>query len=200
MYRWTKVHLNIGSHRKTCLSVPTSRKPCCLSAGSYSLYLQMKPTIWAQSCPWKYTNCTTSLQERHFPAPLRHTKKQQLYWNWKKLSLQCSSLQPPKLLIGPPNDWATAYGSYWKYPHWTKKNSMRCTKICFSIILATAVSGIPTPEICFLPGQFRPTILAKEHYGESLSVCELDTQPSNWEADTLPLGYHRRSETFVANA
>jgi len=29
----------------------------------------------------------------------------------------------------------------------------------------------------------------------SLSVCELDTQPSSWEADTLPLGYRHRNET-----
>ena len=43
-------------------------------------------------------------------------------------------------------------------------------------------------------------ILPKEHHGESLSVCELDTQPSTWEADTLPLGYHRPNESFVANA
>jgi len=71
----------------------------------------------------------------------------------------------------------------------------------FFIISATAISDMPTPEIGFLPGQFRVTILPKEHHGESLSVCELDTEPSNWEADTLPLGYRRRrSEIFVANA
>jgi len=49
----------------------------------------------------------------------------------------------------------------------------------FEIILAMAISGMPTPEICFLPGQFRLTTLPKEHHGESLSVCKLDTQPSN---------------------
>jgi len=70
----------------------------------------------------------------------------------------------------------------------------------FFIILTTAISGMPKPEICFFPGQFRRTILPKEHHGESLSVCELGTQPSNWEADTLPLSYRRRSEIFVANA
>jgi len=43
------------------------------------------------------------LQERHFAAPLRHAEKQQLHWNWEKLSklftsteVQSSSLQPPK--------------------------------------------------------------------------------------------------------
>jgi len=50
----------------------------------------------------------------------------------------------------------------------------------FFIILAKAISGMPTPEICFLPGQLRRMILPKEHHhGESLSVCGLDTQPSN---------------------
>jgi len=62
------------------------------------------------------------------------------------------------------------------------------------------MSGMPTPEICFLPGQFSLTILPKEHHGESLSVCELDTQPSNWESDTVPLRYRRPNESFVANA
>jgi len=139
----------------------TSRKPRCLSADSCSLYLQLKPTIWAQSFPRKYTNCTTPLQGL-FPAPLRHAEKQQLDWNWEKLSLQSSSLQPPKqMLIGPPNDWATAYDSYWKLRHWTSKNSMRCAKKCFFIILAKVISGMPTSEICFLPGQFRLTILPK---------------------------------------
>jgi len=56
------------------------------------------------------------------------------------------------------------------------KNSMRYAKKRF---LVTASSGISAPEICFLPGQLRLTILPKEHHGESLGVCELDTQPSN---------------------
>jgi len=75
-----------------------------------------------------------------------------------------------------------------------------CEETLFCIILATAISDMPTPEICFLPGQFRLTILPKEHYGESVGVCELDTQPSNWEAGALPLGYRRSSEIFVADA
>jgi len=48
--------------------------------------------------PRKCTNCTTPLQECHFPAPLCHAEKQQLYWNREKLSLQSSSLQPPILV------------------------------------------------------------------------------------------------------
>jgi len=44
----------------------------CLSVGSDSLYLQLKPTIRAQSYRRKHTNCTTALQERYFPTQLRH--------------------------------------------------------------------------------------------------------------------------------
>jgi len=75
-----------------------------------------------------------------------------------------------------------------------------CQVMFFSIILATGISGMPAPEICFLQGQFRLKILPKEQHGESLSVCELDTHHSNWEADTQSLGYRRPSEIFVANA
>jgi len=35
------------------------------------------------------------------------------------------------------------------------KNGMRCAKKCFFIILAAVIIGMPTPEICFLPGQLR---------------------------------------------
>jgi len=45
------------------LSVPLNKgdftKP--ILAGSYSLYLQLKLTIWAQSYPRKHINCTTPL-------------------------------------------------------------------------------------------------------------------------------------------
>jgi len=64
-----------------------SRNSRCVSAGFDSLFLQFKPTIWAQSYLWKHTNCTTPLQERRFPTSLRHAEKQPLYWNWAKLSL-----------------------------------------------------------------------------------------------------------------
>jgi len=35
------------------------------------------------------------------------------------------------------------------------------------IILAAAISGMPTPEIRFLPGQLRWMLLHKKHYGDS---------------------------------
>jgi len=52
----------------------TSQKPRYLSARSSSLYLQLNSTIWAQGYARKCTNCTTPLQERHFPAPFRHAE------------------------------------------------------------------------------------------------------------------------------
>jgi len=69
-------------------------------------------------------------------------------------------------------------------------------------MVATAISGMTTPEICFLPGQLRRKILPKERYGDSLSVGEsaAATQPSSWEADTLPLGYRLPSKIFFASA
>jgi len=70
----------------------------------------------------------------------------------------------------------------------------------FFIILATAISGMPTPEICFLPGQLRRTILPKERCGDSLSVGESDTQSSSWEEDTPLLSYRRPSKIFITNA
>jgi len=56
------------------------RNSHCLSAGTDSLYLQFQPTIWALNYPRKRTNCTNPLQERHFPTPLCHAEKEQLYW------------------------------------------------------------------------------------------------------------------------
>jgi len=49
--------------------------------------------------------------------------------------------------------------------------------------LATAISGMLMPEICFLPGQVRRTILSKEHHSDSLSGRGSKAQPSDLEAD-----------------
>ena len=39
------------------------------------------------------------------------------------------------------------------------KNRRRCVKNCsFFVILAMAISGMPTPEICYSPGQLKRTI------------------------------------------
>jgi len=64
--------------------------------------------------------------------------------------------------------------------------------------LATAISGMPTPEVCFLPGQLRWTLLPKERNSDSLSGCGSPNLPI--EADTLLLSYRRPREIFVANA
>ena len=41
--------------------------------------------------------------------------------------------------------------------------------------------------IVLLARRWRWTLLPEERYGNSLSVCGSNTQPSNWEADILPL-------------
>ena len=133
----------------------------------------------------------TKMHQLHDPASrtsfsvtITSCTKQQLYWNWEKLSLQSSSLQPPKLVDRSTQCLGYSLWQLLKISHWTLKNSMRCAKKCFFLLLAAENSGMPAPEICFLPGQFRLTIFPKENHGESLDVCELFTQPSNWEADT----------------
>jgi len=61
------------------------------------------------------------------------------------------------------------------------------TKFFFFFILMAAIRGRPKPVICFLLGQLGWMLLPKERYGDSLSGCGSNTQPSNWEAATLPL-------------
>jgi len=46
----------------------------------------------------------------------------------------------------------------------------------FFTILVTAIGGRPKPELCFLPGRLRLTLLPKERYSNSLSVCGSKTQ------------------------
>ena len=59
-----------------------------LSAGIDSpLFLHFKPTTWALNFPRKLTNRIISNQERRI---------RQFCWNWARLPLQNSSLQPPK--------------------------------------------------------------------------------------------------------
>jgi len=74
-----------------------------------------------------------------------------------------------------------------------------CQEIFFMVV-ATGLSGMPTPGICFIPGQLRWTLLPKERYGDSVSVGESVTQPSNSEVDTTIELYHSPSEVFFANA
>jgi len=58
----------------------------------------------------------------------------------------------------------------------------------------TAINGRPKPEICFLPGRLKWTLLPEERYN-ALSSRGSNTQPSSWEANTLPLYYRRPCET-----
>jgi len=67
----------------------------------------------------------TKIHQLYYPASrtsfsgtITSCRKTAVVLNLRKVVLQSSSLQPLKGLmsIGPPNDWTTAYGSYWKYP------------------------------------------------------------------------------------
>jgi len=61
--------------------------------------------------------------------------------------MRSSLLQAPKFNVDTPSSWL-GY-SWWhllKISHWTTKNSIRCIQKCF-FILATAISGMPMPEI-----------------------------------------------------
>ena len=89
------------------------RNPHCLSVGSDPLYLQVKPTIWAQSYPRKHTNCTTPLQERYFPTPLRHGMQKNSHCIETEQRYLCRVIHFNRqnlMLISPP------HGTYWKYP------------------------------------------------------------------------------------
>jgi len=55
----------------------------------------------------------------------------------------------------------------------------------FYLILEPAIGGRPKPKLCFLPGRLRWTLLPKERYGDSLSGRGSNTQPSNWDVESL---------------
>jgi len=46
------------------------------------------------------------------------------------------------------------------------------------LILVMSSGGRPKPELCFLPGWLRWTLVPKERYGNSLSGHGSNTQPS----------------------
>jgi len=70
----------------------------------------------------------------------------------------------------------------------------------FLFILVTASGGRPKPEFRFLSRQLRSrALLLKDRYGVSLSGRGSKIQPSNWEADILPLSYCR-PHSFASKA
>ena len=75
-----------------------------------SLYLLFKLIIWILYYLRKRTNCTISLEERHFPTSLCHIEKQQFYWNWSTLLFQISSLQSPNFNINKPTQRLASVG------------------------------------------------------------------------------------------
>jgi len=69
----------------------------------------------------------------------------------------------------------------------------------FIHILATPNSGMPTPEICFLPGQLKQRCCTRSAAAiPSMSVNRMHNHPT--ERRRLPRSYRRPSEIFFANA
>ena len=153
------------------------RNSHCLSAISDSLHLQFKLTIGAQSYSRKHTNCTTRFKNvifRHhyvmqknsssIETEQRYLCRVNLHFNRQNLMLithLVTKLQLMALIENIPLNI---------------KNSMRCAKKCFFILLVTAIRGRSIPERCFLPGQLRLT--PKELCGDSLSGRGSTIQPS----------------------
>jgi len=76
------------------------RNPHCLSAGSDSLYLQFKPTIWTLSHLRKHINCTISLQERQHHYATQKTSSSTVTENVTFAKL--FTLQSPKFNVDKP--------------------------------------------------------------------------------------------------
>ena len=79
-----------------------------------------------------------------------------------------------QMLKSPPKTIGYSLWHLLKLSRWTLKNSMRCHKKCFYIILVMAICGMPTPRKRFFPGQCRWTLLPKERHGDSLRGRELN--------------------------
>jgi len=111
VYRWTKA---------------LSWKPRCLSAVSYSLYstcswnLQSELKVTHESTPTALPRFKNVIFRHHYVMQKNSSciETEKSYLN-KVLHFNRQNL----MLIAPPNDWATAYGNYWKYPteHRSKK-------------------------------------------------------------------------------
>ena len=72
------------------------------------------------------------------------------------------------LFLKRPFAWLTTFQAL-LYLLWILNYIYLFFLILFFLFLETAVSGRPKPEICFLPGRLRWTLLPKERYGNSLS-------------------------------
>ena len=91
---------------------------------------------------------------------------------------------------------ATAYGTYWKYLAEHQKIAWDGPRNVFCLILETASSGNPTPELCFLSGRLRWTLFPKS--ATAIHSVAVDRTPNPLiERRT---NHRRPNETFVANA
>jgi len=80
--------LNKGDFKKTTLAIGWLLFTL-LAVETYNLSSKLPTKMYQVHCPASRTS---------FSSTVTSFRKQQLYWNWEKLSLQSSSLQPPKLV------------------------------------------------------------------------------------------------------
>jgi len=131
---------------------------------------------------------------KSFSDTITSCRKQPFYWNWaNEQSYLCEVLyfnRQNLTLVSPPNDLVTAYGTYWKYPHWTSKNSMRCVKKCF-YDFGDSNSGMSMPEIVSYRGGWGERSCPRGATAfHSVSVKWTHNLPT--VRRTLPLSYRRQ--------
>ena len=180
LYRWTKETF-MNSH--------------CLSAGSDSLYLQLKPTSWAQSYPRKHTNFSTSFKNIIFRY--HHVmQKNSSYAETEQRSI-CRVLHfnRQNLMFISPLNRLPLLALIENIPQNIKKWHYMCH--CH---FGDGNYGQTNAGNMLLTEAVKVNAPAQERHGNSLSIRGLNTQASNWEADTLPVSCRRPSEIFIANA
>jgi len=166
VYRWTKetftnLSLPYGWLWFPLLAVQTDNLSSKLPTQTHQLYYP----AWRTS----FSDAITSCWKTVVALKLSNVPFSEFFTSTAKINVH-----------KPLNDYATIYWHLLKISRWTLKNSMRCAKKNFFILLMTATSGWPTPEMRFLPEQLRWTLLPKERNDNSLSGRGSNTQASNW--------------------
>ena len=117
-------------------------------------YLQLKLTIWVVSWPRKHINCTPRFKKVIFRPHYVMRKNSSCIEPEQCYLCRVMHFNHQNLmLITPPNssDQATAFWHLLEISRWTQKTVWDVPRNVF-LILVTASSGTPTPELCFLLG------------------------------------------------
>jgi len=130
-------------------------------------------------------------------------------WGWISRGWSNACARKKSVRTGPVKN--TVYYMLWISLLLWSAEEMRSDKINGSwklvtfllLILATAIRGRPKPDFASCRGRWGERSLPMERCGNSLSGRESNTQPSNWEADTLttvllPPHYRATSWRFCA--